>query len=154
MQASTLLKTGDAECIANLHAQVFDPAGRWSKADFSNLLELPSTLCLGSYQDGELSGVLLIQKAAPTAEILTLAILPAQQRGGIASHLLRASLQILGQAGIETILLDVSEDNKGALGFYRHHAFTEDGRRKKYYRTSHGQRSDAILMSRPIAGQI
>ncbi|GAB5458031.1 MAG: N-acetyltransferase [Henriciella sp.] len=153
MQAATLLKVDDAKCIADLHAEVFEPAGRWSRADFSDLLRLPSMLCLGSHQDGELSGVLLIQKAAPTAEILTLAILPTQQRCGIASHLLRAGLQILGQTGIETILLDVSEDNKGALGFYRHHAFTEDGRRKEYYRTSNGQRKDAILMSRPIAGQ-
>lgn len=153
MTAIVIMKAEDSQRLASLHAQAFDLHSQWDEKAFESLLVLGSTLCLGSENKGVLSGLLLIQKAPPDAEILTLATLPSLRRRGVASDLLRAGLQILRQTGAGKIMLDVSEDNSGAIKFYRNHGFEEDGRRKNYYRRENGQRFAAILMSRPVAGQ-
>ena len=48
------------------------------------------------------------------------------------------------------VLLEVRPSNTRALAFYAQQSFTEIGRRKGYYPAAHGQREDAIVMSRRI----
>ena len=56
----------------------------------------------------------------------------ARRRDGVASALLDAVLA-LRPAG-ERVVLEVREDNAGALGFYAARGFVELDRRPRYYR--------------------
>ncbi|WP_143435242.1 GNAT family N-acetyltransferase, partial [Henriciella aquimarina] len=91
-------------------------------------------------------------RVPPDAEILTLAVHPDARRQGLARRLLTAARPLLGQHGVDRLLLDVAADNHGAISFYENCGFVADGRRNNYYSRPDGSRVAAILMSRPIAG--
>lgn len=148
-----LLTRGDAAAAHTLHAQCFPAEGIWSAWAFRDTLALPTTLGLACESQGRLTGMILAQKIPPEAEILTMCVDPDHRREGLASALLRGLCSLLGPYGIGRLCLDVAEDNPGAIAFYESSGFLADGRRKRYYERSAGVRMDAILMSRPIAGQ-
>jgi len=154
LTAVVLAKTEDATQFAAVHAAAFSAQEAWSEKSFADLLILPSTLALMIEQNGQADAILLVQKTPDTAEILTIAVDPAAQRRGRARQLIFAAAQLLGQSGQEKILLDVAADNKGALALYQALGFKQDGRRRAYYRRAGVGAVDAVLMSRPVAGQI
>jgi len=140
-----ILRPGDSERLARLHVRAF--ANPWSRADFEALLETPSTLGLGIEEnDSDLAAACLVQFAADTAEILTLATAPGQGRKGLASALMECAIRRAGERGIARFLLDVAEGNDAARALYRRHGFVEDGRRRGYY----GPGRDALLLSRTL----
>lgn len=153
MSGVCVLTIEDAERMAVLHKAAFPEGEQWDAAAFADLLALPSTHAYGIGADIGLKGLLVLQVAVDTADILTLAIAPAHRRQGFAGQLLIAAAQILGMKGFERFVLDVAADNDSAIAFYRAHGFIEDGVRKNYYGRLDGRRVDAMLMSRPVAGQ-
>lgn len=153
MSGAIILRPDDADRMAHLHALSFPEHEAWSAASFASSLALSTTLALGFESDIGLKTMLVLQRSADEAEILTLATSPAFQRNGLAGRLLQHGLQLLGQSGTARLMLDVAADNSGAIAFYKHFDFAEDGRRPNYYRSRRTQAVDAILMSRPIAGQ-
>lgn len=148
-----LLTREDAAACAVLHERCFTAGDNWTAFDFRDLLTQPSTLGVACEDAGLLAGFILFQTVPPDAEMLTLAVSPDFRRMGLATQLLHHASQLLGQYGTDRLLLDVAADNSGAIAFYRAHGFSEDGRRKAYYRRG-GSAVDALLMSRPLAGQI
>lgn len=64
-------------------------------------------------------------------EIVSLYLLPHVQGGGEGRRLLEAALQSLHSEGCDGACLWVLEDNKKAIGFYRHMGFETSGRRMK-----------------------
>nr|WP_321475010.1 GNAT family N-acetyltransferase [uncultured Paludibaculum sp.] len=72
------------------------------------------------------------------AEILNLAIDPAHKRKGVATAL-------LAKIDFQVIYLDVRENNRPALEFYRKFGFRKTGHRRKYY---HHPVEDSIMMTR------
>ena len=148
-----LLTAGDAAACAVLHEACFTEGDNWSAFSFRDMLSQPSTLGLATGAGGALDGFVLFQRTPPDAEMLTLAVAPDKRRNGLASLLLKHAGQLLGQYGTDRLLLDVAADNQGAIAFYTAHGFTQDGRRKAYYNRPGGA-VDALLMSRPLAGQI
>lgn len=152
--AVRLLDAQDAAAAARLHQLCFAPADAWSAWSFRDSFALPSTLGLGIEDDELLTGMLLVQKTPPDAEILTMAVDPAMRRRGHARTLLTRMLDLLGPYGMNRLLLDVAADNDAAIAFYEFASFLADGRRKEYYQRGRGAAVDAILMSRSIAGQI
>ncbi|MGB3627051.1 MAG: N-acetyltransferase [Henriciella sp.] len=149
-----LLGKEDAAAAALLHEASFSNGEHWSAFAFRDMLELRTTLGLAAERQGKLAGLILIQRTPPDAEILTLAVSRAHRRMGLAAQLLRQAAELLGQYGIDRLLLDVAADNDGAVAFYRSAGFLADGRRKNYYQREGGSQTDAILMSRTVAGQI
>ena len=147
-----LLGAEDAAAAARLHAACFEGAEQWNAWSFRDTLALTTTLALGIEQDGRLTGLIVIQKVRPDAEILTIAVDPQHRRQGHAATLLKRACDLLGPYGIDRLLLDVAEDNTAAASFYRAHAFRMDGRRSHYYQRGPGGAVDALLMSRPVAG--
>ena len=154
MTGVLVLRPTDAARMAFLHGACFPEQGQWDQAGFSDLMALPTTLALGLDGTFGLDSLILVQIMDPEAEVLTLCVAPTARRSGSASQLFTAALQLLGARGIARIMLDVAADNHAALAFYAHHNFAIDGRRKGYYHRANNQPVDAVLMSRPIAGQI
>ena len=68
------------------------------------------------------------------AELQRIAVDAQHRRGGVASALLDACVGAARAGGANRLLLEVREDNAGALAFYAARGFTEVDRRPRYYR--------------------
>jgi ribosomal-protein-alanine N-acetyltransferase len=71
---------------------------------------------------------------ADIAELQRIAVDPAHRRTGVASALLDAVVDAAREGGADRLLLEVREDNAGALAFYAARGFVEVDRRRRYYR--------------------
>ncbi len=129
--------------MARIHAACF--ARGWSSAELETLLAKPTTRAVASDH-----GFALLQVIAPEAELLTIAILPADRRKGHGRALLNQTLQAAAAAGAETLFLEVDAANQAACALYLAAGFIQTGTRRNYYPHDDGGRSDAILMSRAL----
>jgi len=128
--------------MAQIHAAAFTLQRPWSRQEFTDLLDQPSTFLKPV---GE-SGFALGRAIADEAELLTIAVHPDDQRLGHGQACLNAFVDHAKSNAIETLFLEVEADNEAAIGLYTATGFQNSGRRKNYYKRSDGRRSDAILM--------
>lgn len=94
---------------------------------------------------GDAFGV--VRVAGDTADLDRLATLPEARRRGVGRDLLAQLTDHAGRRGAARMLLEVAEDNSGALALYVDSGFVEIHRRSKYYPGG----IDAIVMQRPLA---
>lgn len=132
-----------AETLASLHAACLEEA--WPAADIATLLRQPGVFAALAADDPP-AGFMLWRAAADEAEILSLGVLPAARRHGIATALLEAAVVSLLAAEVASLFLEVAEDNRAAIAFYQAHGFKEVGRRPRYYRRAGGQDADALIL--------
>lgn len=148
------LALADVARMAALHSAAFPSGQAWDTRYFEDLLKQESVSARALTCGNDILSFVLLQIAVDEAEILTLATAPVARRRGYAARLLRGVEAELVDRGIARWLLDVAEDNAGALKFYQNNGFGIDGRRRDYYQRLEGQRVDAILMSKPMARQV
>lgn len=129
-----------------MHAASFPPRERWGSDAMVLQLSLPGAF---GYLAGP-SGFVLARVAADEAEILTLAVVPASRRSGLATALLRAALSRAAASGAVAMLLEVAEANDAARATYARLGFLPVGRRKGYYGT--GQ--DALVLKCALANPV
>lgn len=129
--------------MARIHAACF-PRG-WSVGELDALLAKPTTIPVTSSH-----GFALLQIIAPEAELLTIAVPPADRRKGHGRTLLSQTLRTAAAAGAETLFLEVDANNQAACALYLAAGFVQTGTRRNYYAHDDGGRSDAILMSRAL----
>lgn len=141
-----VLRAEDAGRMSRLHMRCFDDP--WSAVSFRGLLLDTSILTLGVERDGDLVAFVMAQTIAGESDILTVATDPDLRRQGLATTLIGALINRLGERGVSRITLDVAEDNAPARALYRGFGFTEDGRRPRYYTAGRDVPVDAVLMSR------
>jgi len=127
------LNTTDSERMAEIHAQSFHKG--WDDADM--WAHIQKDLCFGYGRP--LDGFIIISAAADQAEILTIATDPLQRRRGIARALLEITETELVENGVDTLFLEVAEDNKAAITFYKGAGFEPIGRRPAYYKREIGR---------------
>ncbi len=96
---------------------------------------------------GGIIGFAITRSVSPDAELLNLAVLPAERRRGVAAALLRAATEALRRQGIQRLWLEVRSSNAAAISFYKKHLFRVTGSRPRYYRNPE---DDALLMERNI----
>lgn len=148
-----------APALALIHASAFAPAECWSADAMALQLAVP-----GAYGfllplppgEGQGEGVchaglpaafILARTAADEAEILTLAVLPAARRKGLAHTLLQAALDAAQHRGAASMFLEVSSQNVLALALYTRSGFTPVGCRTRYYPGG----GDALVLRCPIS---
>lgn len=95
---------------------------------------LPTVSYLVAEVDGVLVGHAVASVVADIAELQRIAVDPAHRRTGLASALLDAVIDAARGGGADRLLLEVREDNAGALAFYAARGFVEVDRRRRYYR--------------------
>jgi ribosomal-protein-alanine N-acetyltransferase len=146
---SVIVKTGAeaADDLARVHARCFDPA--WDAATFRRLMAHDGTFALIARAGNEPSGFALVRIAGGESELLSLGVVPASRRGGLARRLVAAALDRAGIAGATVLVLEVAEDNAAARGLYDAFAFEPVGRRVRYYSRPDGA-VDAITMRRRL----
>jgi len=100
--------------------------------------EIIGTFCLIGKQQ---------EKIKHTAEI-SIAILKEWQGLALGTALFNIAIDWAKQkSSLEILYLDVFEENRNGYNLYKKVGFTEDGRRKKYYKTKTGKYIDNIMMS-------
>lgn len=119
--------------MAEIHAQSFFKG--WDDADM--WAHIQKDLCFGFGRP--LDGFIILSSAADQAEILTIATDPAHRRAGIARALLDIAETELVDNGVDTLFLEVAEDNAPAIKFYKSAGFEPIGRRPAYYKRDMGR---------------
>lgn len=98
-------------------------------------------------RDGRVAGFLILSAVLDEAEILEVAVSGDLRRKGIASELMSEISNWCQKNGIAQIFLEVRESNLPARAYYKKFGFSENGRRKNYYRDPV---EDAVLMSKKL----
>jgi ribosomal-protein-alanine N-acetyltransferase len=137
----------DAAAMARTHAAAF-PAS-WSAEDILRFAEEPGGFALIAETAAGMAGFILCRVMAGEGEILTLAVRPRSRRRGVASALVEAASAFAAQTA-EAMLLEVAEDNPGALALYARAGFRTVGRRAGYYARSGAAPIDALVMRRAL----
>ena len=137
----------DVPAIAALEAANLGPDA-WSLGLVEEGVKgaLPTIRYLVAEVDGEVVGHAVASLVADIAELQRIAVDPAHRRPGHASDLLDAVVAAAREAGADRLLLEVREDNAGAIGFYAARDFVEIDRRPRYYRDG----ATAVVMRRSL----
>lgn len=144
------LTPDDLVALAALERCVFPDA--WSETQLQRQLDAPRSVNLGLFCNGQLLGYALFSYVLDEAELLRIAVAPQGRRMGLARQLLHAALPPLSALGITRLMLEVRAGNAAAQALYAQFGFTEDARRRGYYRTPEGS-EDAVLMSCFLAAE-
>lgn len=107
---------------------------------------LPTVSYLVAEVDGAVVGHAVASVVADIAELQRIAVDPAHRRTGLASELLDAVVATARTGGADRVLLEVREDNAGAIAFYAARGFVEVDRRRRYYRDG----TTAVVMRRGL----
>jgi ribosomal-protein-alanine acetyltransferase len=85
-------------------------------------------------EDGDVGGLIIGSKIGDEWEIENVAVKPDARRRGLGSHLVGEFINLAKILGGKAIFLEVRESNHAAKALYEKWAFTEEGRRKSYYK--------------------
>jgi ribosomal protein S18 acetylase RimI-like enzyme len=79
--------------------------------------------------------------------IITIDVLPAAQRSGLGSQLLRATEDRMRRANCHAVVLETAVDNTRALAFYKHHSYSVVKVTPRYY----GNGMDAFVLEKDLS---
>lgn len=137
----------DADAVAALEAESLG-VDAWSPELVREGIagELPTVFYLVAEESGALVGHAVVSAVADIAELQRIAVTPDHRRAGLATDLLEEGCRLSRAAGADRLLLEVREDNRGALRFYAARGFVEIDRRPRYYRDG----TTAIVLRLPL----
>lgn len=115
----------------------------WSERLLAESLKSPWNLMLAAEENGRLIGYGTACVIAGEGEIQRIAILKEFRQGGRGRELLAALVAVSREKGARAMTLEVRESNYPARRLYISAGFTEEARRKDYYRNP---KEDAIIM--------
>ncbi len=118
----------------------------WSLAMFVLELSKPSGICLAAEVEGELAGYTICSRYDTVWHVMNVAVDPDRRRRGIATALIAALLERIGDDA--QVTLEVRRSNTGALALYERFGFRSAGTRPRYYQDN-GE--DALIMWRTRA---
>lgn len=140
-----LAEIGEAPALAALHGQCFDEI--WNAAAIAELMAAPGTFAL---VDEDQTGFILVRTAGGECEVLTLCVVPATRRRGVATALVTAAAERAAEANANVMFLEVNATNNPAIVLYKRLGFGAVGLRKGYYAVPHGMREDALVLRASI----
>ena len=127
--------------MAALHAASFTTPRPWSEAEITDLLASPLVIALTRPH-----GFLLGRVVAGEAELLTVAVDPAERRQGTGAALVAGFLTESRARHAESAFLEVAESNTPARALYARHGFAPAGKRRAYYHAPDGSAQDALVL--------
>jgi ribosomal-protein-alanine N-acetyltransferase len=125
---------GDVPAVALLERECLGPDA-WSEGLVREGVSgaLPTVTYLVAESDGVVVGHAVTSAAGDIAELQRIAVEQGHRRTGVASALLAGVVEAARRTEADRLLLEVREDNVGALAFYADRGFTEIDRRPRYY---------------------
>jgi ribosomal-protein-alanine N-acetyltransferase len=118
----------------------------WSLAMFVLELSKPSGICLAAEVESELVGYIICSRYDTVWHVMNVAVDTDRRRRGIATALIGALLERVGDDA--QVTLEVRKSNTGALALYERFGFRSAGVRSRYY-ADNGE--DAVIMWRTTA---
>jgi len=137
----------DVDAIARLEQEnLGDDA--WTRALVAEGVagELPTVRYLVAQEGDDVVGHAVVSVVADISELQRIAVDPFHRRDGLATRLLDEVVVLARDEGADRLLLEVREDNHGALAFYAARGFVEIDRRPRYYRDG----GTAVVMRRGV----
>ena len=141
---------GDTGLLASLHEATMPRP--WGRSFFEQVVAEPGGFAVVAEAHAAPLGFVLGRAIAGEAEILSIGVLPAYRRNGIAARLLREAASRAHDLGATTLFLEVDENNHAARRLYEDHGLGPAGRRKNYYGGEGG--GDALLLRGDLPLQI
>ncbi|HEX7717389.1 MAG TPA: GNAT family N-acetyltransferase [Marmoricola sp.] len=140
-------RAGDVDAVVALEAACQGPDA-WSAWLVRDGIEgaLPTVHYLVAERDGQVVGYAVASYAGDIAELQRIGVVAGARRSGVATALLDEVVAEGPGTGVNRLLLEVREDNAGALAFYAARGFVEIDRRARYYRDG----AAAVVMRRPL----
>ncbi|HXA76333.1 MAG TPA: N-acetyltransferase [Candidatus Acidoferrales bacterium] len=123
----------DFENLYQVDQQCFDPALAYSRPDLRNYLRLPGSDCVIAEAEDKIAGFLVSAHENGVGSIVTLDVLAAHRRQGVATLLLKECEHRLAAAGVHTIELETATDNTSAIAFWQKHDYRKRDVQKEYY---------------------
>lgn len=142
-----LATDADAEVLADLEAASLG-IDAWSPGLVAAGVagDVPTVSWWVAEVEGIVVGYAVASVVADIAELQRIAVDRAHRRTGVARELLDVVARAARAAGADRVLLEVREDNAGALALYADQGFDEIDRRRRYYRDG----ATAVVMRRPL----
>ncbi|MBT0158560.1 ribosomal protein S18-alanine N-acetyltransferase [Candidatus Bathyarchaeota archaeon A05DMB-2] len=114
----------------------------FTKQQIAYLVGDYNSIGLATRADGEIVGFAIarvdIRRNMRFGHILTVDVVPAYRRKGIARKLLTQIENILKQKGASECRLEVRENNTAALSLYQKLGYKKVGKLERYYGDAHG----------------
>ena len=124
---------GDVLSIGLIERASF--ADPWGSREFTSALEAQHAIFLVAEDSaGVVVGYVIAVAVIDEAEILNLAVRPADRGAGLGGKLLDRAIAEGTSRGAEQFFLEVRESNDSARRLYASRGFTEVSRRRGYYR--------------------
>ena len=135
--------------------QIYRHGMRWSDKDLRHHMhsEYSWTCFVTSPANNfvhQLQGFLLLRVIEDEAEILSIGVKKRVGRNGIGKYLIEQAKRFSTLHQLKSILLEVAETNRNAVGFYKKQGFLKIGIRNNYYVFSGKNKKNAIIMHLPI----
>ena len=127
-------RANDAPAMAHLSRDLIEGGLRWryTPARMATLVADPLNIALVA-DESALQGFAVMQFAELHAHLVLLCVRPSRQRQGLGRQMHEWLLASARVAGIETIGLELRDDNVGALAFYERLGFAQTQWVPAYY---------------------
>mgnify|MGYP003393035951 CR=1 FL=1 len=142
------VKEAEADKLTEIHVECFPRY--WNREVFTDFFAVKDTFAFLVEEGQEAVAMLVYRVAFDQAEILTLAVLPAYRKLGIARKLVVDMLEKCKALGVEKLFLEVEVDNNPAIKLYENSGFQHINRRKLYYQQLDGSLTDALVMLKKL----
>lgn len=136
-----LMQAADVEVVAKIERSV--QSHPWTLKQFEDAVTAYQSTVIEV--QGHVAGFCILQPVLDEANLLLMAIDPAQQGQGLGYQLLEASVAMLKNNPVQ-IFLEVRESNQAAIKLYEKSGFHQIDLRKNYYPNANGSREHAIIM--------
>ena len=136
-----LMQAADVEAVAKIERSV--QSHPWTLKQFEDAVTAYQSTVIEV--QGQVAGFCILQPVLDEANLLLMAIDPAQQGQGLGYQLLEASVAMLKNNPVQ-IFLEVRESNLAAIKLYEKSGFHQIDLRKNYYPNANGSREHAIIM--------
>jgi ribosomal-protein-alanine N-acetyltransferase len=144
------LRTGvsaDLDEVMRIMTAAFPPCfgEAWTRSQCAGILPMHGVYLTIATSNGEPAGFSLMRVVADEAELLLLAVDPAEQRRGIGRALLDDFMDRARSEDAHRLHLEVRDGNP-AMALYNAAGFAPAGRRRNYYQGLDGSTYDAVTL--------
>jgi [ribosomal protein S18]-alanine N-acetyltransferase len=137
----------DFETLYEIDQQCYEREIAYSRPDLHDYLHMPGSDCIVAEADAGVAGFLIASHEDALGHIVTIDVLPAYRRQGVAARMLAEAEARLAANGVRQIGLETATDNGSAIAFWQKHGYRTRGVIKGYYPNGR----DAYSMSKPVS---
>ncbi len=137
----------DLDGVMQIMVGAFDPrfGEAWTRSQCAGILPMHGVSLTIAESHRRPVGFSLVRAVADEAELLLLAVDPAEQRRGVGQALLDEFIASALAGGAHRLHLEVREGNP-AMQLYQASGFSPAGRRRNYYHGPDGSTHDAVTL--------